>query len=405
MDYMKGYINRNRRRRASRHRTKKGRRRSRRSSNSTGYYMGKSKYSSLNGQKISAKYIAVAAGLVAALVLVITGIFVFQSFKGDDEQGQLARGNGTEATVSPNATVMASPNAAVTASPDAAVTTSPDAAVTNPPDVQASAVVTAAPTPKDVTGAETTGTQTANAESKGDEKTEPQETMDPNGIAAVIAALPTINPQVVPTPQPKPRSKAVALTFDDGPSTVNTPKVLELLKKYNAHATFFILGTRASAGAEVLKQEVAQGCEIGNHSWDHTNLAGLSMKKVNKQYNKTANLVKRLVGYDITLLRPPYGAISQKMRNKLKHPMVLWNVDTLDWKYKNTKKIMKQLKKNVKDGDIILMHDIHPTTAEALKKVLPWLVKNDYDILTVSELAARKGAKLTNGKAYGGFSG
>lgn len=365
MDYMKGYINRNRRRRASRHRTKKGRRRSRRSSsNSTSYYMGKSKYSNLNGQKISAKYIAVAAGLVAALVLVITGIFIFRSVKGDDGQGQQARDNGTQATVSPNATVMASPNATVMASPDAVVTASPDATVTTP-----------------------------------------QETLDPDGIATVIAALPTINPQVIPTPQPKPRSKAVALTFDDGPSTTNTPKVLELLKKYNAHATFFVLGTRVSAGAEVLKQEVAQGCEIGNHSWNHTNLAGLSMKKVNKQYNKTANLVKKLIGYDITILRPPYGAISQKMRNKLKHPMILWNIDTLDWKYKNTKKILKQIKKNVKDGDIILMHDIHPTTAEALKKVLPWLVKNDYDILTVSELAARNGAKLTNGKAYGGFGG
>lgn len=90
------------------------------------------------------------------------------------------------------------------------------------------------------------------------------------------------------------------------------------------------------------------------------------------------------------------------MRKKLKHPMVLWNTDTLDWKSKNTKAIMKEIKKNVKDGDIILMHDIHPTTVEALKKVLPWLVKNDYDILTVSELAKRKGAVMHDGKAYGG---
>lgn len=129
------------------------------------------------------------------------------------------------------------------------------------------------------------------------------------------------------------------------------------------------------------------------------------MEKVNMQYDKTADLVKKLVGYDITLLRPPYGAISTKMRKKLKHPMALWNTDTLDWKSKNTKAIMKEIKKNVKDGDIILMHDIHPTTVEALKKVLPWLVKNDYDILTVSELAKRKGAVMHNGKAYGGFTG
>ena len=201
---------------------------------------------------------------------------------------------------------------------------------------------------------------------------------------------------------PKIRSKAVALSFDDGPSTVNTPKVLALLKQYQAHATFFVVGHFLESAPEMVKR---MGCEIGNHTWDHANLAKLSMEKVNMQYDKTADLVKKMVGYDITLLRPPYGAISEKMRKKLKHPMVLWNTDTLDWKSKNTKAIMKEIKKNVKDGGIILMHDIHPTTVEALKKVLPWLVKNDYDILTVSELAKRKGAVMHNGKAYGGFTG
>ena len=363
MDYMKGYINRNRRRRASRHRTKRGRRT--RSSNSDSYYMSRSKYSGSAGHQFSKKYVAAAAGLAAAFLLVIVGIFIFQPFKGDGNQGQVASGS---------AAAGAEASAGVKAA---------DVKTTELPEVKAE----------------------SNEDAREDSQTEPQATMDPDGIAAVIAALPTIQPDIVPTPEPQPRSKAVALTFDDGPSTENTPKVLELLKKYNAHATFFVVGTRVSAGAEVLKQEVAQGCEIGNHSWDHANLAAMSMKKVNKEYDKTANLVKKLVGFDVTLLRPPYGAISQKMRNKLKHPMILWNVDTLDWKSKNTNKIMHELKKNVKDGDIILMHDIHPTTAEALNKVLPWLIKNDYDILTVSELAARKGAKLTNGKAYGGFSG
>lgn len=358
MDYMKGYINRNKRRRASRHRTKRGRR----SSNSNSYYMSRSQYSGSARHKFPTKYAAVAAGVAAAFILVIAGIFIFHPFKGEDgNQQQVVSGSAVAVTAS------TSPGAEVSASPEVKAESKEDA--------------------------------------KADSLAEPQATLDPNGIAAVIAALPTIKPDVIPTPVPKPRSKAVALTFDDGPSTENTPKVLELLKKYNAHATFFVVGTRVSAGAEVLKQEVAQGCEIGNHSWDHANLAAMSMKKVNKEYDKTANLVKRLVGYDVTLLRPPYGAISQKMRNQLKHPMVLWNVDTLDWKSKNTKKIMKELKNHVKDGDIILMHDIHPTTAEALNKVLPWLIKNDYDILTVSELAARKGTKLMNGKAYGGFNG
>lgn len=336
MDYMKGYLNRNRRRRSARNRTKRGRRRH----GGSGYYMNRSKYVGLTGRRFSMKY-AIAAGVVAAFVLVIVGIGIMMQFSRSGNPDKVA--TGVAATVTDSAEATPSPTA--------------------------------------------------------------ESTMDPNGVAAAIATLPTLSPDIVVAQPPKPRSKAVALTFDDGPSTKNTPKVLELLKQYNAHATFFIVGTRVSAGVDVLKQEVAQGCEIGNHSWNHANLSKMKMKNVNKQYDKTADLVKQLVGYDITLLRPPYGAISKKMRDKLKHPMVLWNVDTLDWKTKNPKKILKEVKKNVKDGDIILMHDIHPTTAESLKKVLPWLAKNDFDILTVSELAARKGSTLHNGKAYGGFTG
>lgn len=232
-----------------------------------------------------------------------------------------------------------------------------------------------------------------------------EKTMEPDGVAKEVASVATLAPEAISTPVPTQRPKAVALTFDDGPRSTadRTPKVLEMLKKYNAHATFFVVGQSVAANVNVLKQEVAQGCEIANHSWDHSNLAKLPMKKVNKQYNKTASLVKKLVGYDIKLLRPPYGAISDTMRQSLKHPMVLWNVDTLDWQSKDPKAILKKVKKSVKDGDIILMHDIHPTSATALEKVLPWLVKNGYDILTVSELAERKGEKMKNGKAYGGF--
>lgn len=223
----------------------------------------------------------------------------------------------------------------------------------------------------------------------------------PGGVSEKVAAVSTLSPTSVISPTPKPRSKAVALTFDDGPSTVNTPKVLETLKKYNAHATFFVVGNRVAAGADVLKQAVAQGNEIGNHSWDHSNLSRKNMTFVNSQYDRTAKLVQKLSGFKIAFLRPPYGAISDKMRKKLKHPMILWNVDTLDWKTRNAKSVYKYVKRHVSDGDIILMHDIHPSTAEALKKVVPWLVKQDYDLLTVSELMKRKGIKMKNGKAYG----
>lgn len=220
-------------------------------------------------------------------------------------------------------------------------------------------------------------------------------------VVEAVTTVNTLSNTVIVAPTPAPRAKAVALTFDDGPSTVNTPKILDLLEQYQAHATFFILGNRAAAGGDVLKREVMLGCEIASHSWDHANLSKLKMKAVNKQHKKTINLVKKLTGYEIQLTRPPYGAISKTMRKKLKMPMILWSLDTLDWKSKDADKVYKKLTKNVQDGDIILLHDIHPSTAEAMKKIIPWLQENGYDILTVSELMERKGKKLKNGIAYG----
>lgn len=220
-------------------------------------------------------------------------------------------------------------------------------------------------------------------------------------VTEAVAAVETISASAIAAPTPAPRPKAVALTFDDGPSTVNTPKILDLLEKYNAHATFFVLGNRAAAGADVLKREIALGCEIGSHSWDHTNLSSLKMSGVNEQNSKTIKLVKKLTGYDVKIMRPPYGAISDVMRKKLKMPMILWSLDTLDWKSKDADKVFKQVKKNVSDGDIILVHDIHPSTAESMKKIIPWLQENGYDILTVSELMERKGKQFKSGIAYG----
>lgn len=220
-------------------------------------------------------------------------------------------------------------------------------------------------------------------------------------VSSAVRDVKPIDEQAISKPKPKPRAKAIALTFDDGPHTSNTPKILSLLKKYNAHATFFVVGNRVASGADLLKKELEIGCEIANHSWNHANLSKMkTIKQVDQNLNKTKRLVKKLTGYDIRLTRPPYGAISKLMRKKLNQPMILWSVDTLDWKSRNAKAVFKQVKKQVSDGAIILVHDIHESTAEAMETVLPWLVKNDYDILTVSELMQRKGIKMKNGKAY-----
>ncbi|MBO4395625.1 MAG: polysaccharide deacetylase family protein [Eubacterium sp.] len=238
---------------------------------------------------------------------------------------------------------------------------------------------------------------------------------DDNGITPTPTTTPTPVPIVTPEPTPETRKKAVALTFDDGPKSTEEDKgikgtngLLDTLKEYGAHATFFVQGYRCEINKEILNREIAEGHEIGNHSWDHPQLSSLSMKEVNSQLKRTSDLVKELTdGYEIKLVRPPYGAISDAMRENLKYPMILWDVDTLDWKdidkysaEEKEKSVLSVMKKEVRDGSIILMHDIHETSCEAAKLVIPWLQEHGYDVLSVSELMERKGINPKNGKAY-----
>ena len=207
----------------------------------------------------------------------------------------------------------------------------------------------------------------------------------------------------VPTPEPTPapKEKAVALTFDDGPSRDNDGTILETLQANGAHATFFVLGNRARVDGDIMQMILDAGCEIASHSWDHPQLSKIKWKKAKSQIDRTDRIVSKLLnGYQISLLRPPYGSISKTMRKKVKKPMILWSLDTEDWKSRNAKKIFNRVKKEVKDGDIILMHDIHPETAEAVKKIVPWLSEQGYDMLTVTELMDRKGKTMEGGKAY-----
>lgn len=222
-----------------------------------------------------------------------------------------------------------------------------------------------------------------------------QATASPVPESVEAAAQPT------PTPAPVIRDKAVALTFDDGPSRANDGRIVETLQKYGAHATFFVLGDRARVDGDILQMYLAAGCEIGSHSWNHPQLSKMKWDEIERQLSKTNKTVSKLTGgYQIQLLRPPYGSISNTMRKKLDMPMILWSLDTLDWKTRNTKKIFREVRKEVKDGDIILMHDIYSTIADAVEKVVPWLQNKGYDILTVSELMERKGKNIEGGSAY-----
>lgn len=193
--------------------------------------------------------------------------------------------------------------------------------------------------------------------------------------------------------------KMVALTFDDGPGKY-TNKILKCLDKYDAHATFFVLGCQVKDFKSAVKKEDLIGCEIGSHTYDHLNLTVLSKKGIKNQVNKTDKLIKSLIGHKATLLRPPYGAVNSTVKKVIKKPIVTWDVDTRDWATKSASKTYDNIIKSVSDGDIILMHDIYSSTKNAVLKIIPALKKKGYQLVTVSELAEYKGIKLKNGEVY-----
>ena len=183
----------------------------------------------------------------------------------------------------------------------------------------------------------------------------------------------------------KKNRKAVALTFDDGPSPKTTPIALELLKKYNAKGTFFMVGHAVEGNEEIVKQVVAEGHQIGNHSWDHPVLTKISLEKAKSQINDTTAALKKASGLDVHIMRPPYGAINGAIQAAVDQSFILWDVDTLDWKNRNTASIMKEVRK-AQPGSIILMHDVHQTTIDALPLILQYLTEQGFEMVTIEEL-------------------
>ena len=202
-----------------------------------------------------------------------------------------------------------------------------------------------------------------------------------------------------------PNKPMIALTFDDGPGE-RTLELLETLEKYNVRASFFMCGTSLSRNdikvEEILKKMDELGCDMGNHTMDHQSLPTLSSQKIKWEVEGVNDLIKKHVGHGAKFVRPPYGAgiRDKKVSKYVKAPMVCWSVDTLDWKTKSKKETIRSVMNDAHDGDIVLMHDIHGWTVDAVKKIIPKLLKKGYQLVTVSEMAEAKGCKLENGKPY-----
>ncbi len=195
----------------------------------------------------------------------------------------------------------------------------------------------------------------------------------------------------------------VALTFDDGPSANLTPKLLDALDSYNAKATFFLVGNMAYNSKNIVNRIYKSGHEIGNHSYNHSDLTTLYTDTVENEIKQTSDLIMSATGAYPTLLRPPYGAYDGTVSNicaSYNLPLIMWDVDTLDWKYRDVDYVYNTIENNLKDGSIILLHDIHATTVEAAIRILRDYSNNGYKFVTVSQLAAIKGISLQPGNAY-----
>ena len=195
------------------------------------------------------------------------------------------------------------------------------------------------------------------------------------------------------------RTKAVALTYDDGPSKY-TSQILDCLETHGAKATFFVVGSSVPKFSTTVLRAHNMGMEIGNHTMSHPNLKNISSSSVSSEITGTNNAVKNITGTRPSLVRPPYGSYNSSVMSAAGLPFILWSIDTLDWKTRNASKTVSSILSNVKDGDIILMHDLYKATKDATDIIVPELIKMGFDLVTVSELAERKGKTLTSGKAY-----
>ncbi|MDD5901063.1 MAG: polysaccharide deacetylase family protein [Lachnospiraceae bacterium] len=204
-----------------------------------------------------------------------------------------------------------------------------------------------------------------------------------------------------------PEKPMIAFTFDDGPHYQQTPRLLEILEKNDARATFFVLGDRAfntESNKKTVTMVYDSGNEVASHTYSHKDLKTLSVEQLTEEITKARDNLFALTGEYPTFLRPPYGNYNDDVKAYCYAPLITWNLDSEDWKSRDTDTIVAQVMEKAKDGRIVLMHDIHWFTVDAVEILLPKLKEMGYQIVTIRELFYYQGLELENGKVYfGGF--
>ncbi len=220
--------------------------------------------------------------------------------------------------------------------------------------------------------------------------------------AAPKAVSPNVQKEAAPKSPTPPKEPAIsfnsvhvdgpyiAMTFDDGPSAALTPKLLDLLAAHHIKATFFVLGELVAEYPEIVARAAREGHEIASHSWSHPNLAKMSQESVRSQLQRTDDAIKSAIGKSPTLLRPPYGSITERekrwIHDEFGYDIILWDVDPLDWKRPGPAVVRNRILKETRPGSIVLSHDIHPGTVEAMPSTFDELEAKGFKFVTVSEL-------------------
>ncbi len=203
-----------------------------------------------------------------------------------------------------------------------------------------------------------------------------------------VQAAPAIQKAAPPPPAPQVDCSAtpcIALTFDDGPNPITTPKILDILDKYHVPASFFVVGSRVAGQEAILRRMHTAGHEIGSHSWDHHDFTDLSPSQIMDEINRTQAAVISAGVPAPTLFRPPYGAVNPTVRGTVPMTIAMWNIDPLDWQTKDPNKVKDIIVSHAKPGGVIDLHDIYPVTAESLEATIQALQPN-YKFVTFSQM-------------------
>lgn len=192
--------------------------------------------------------------------------------------------------------------------------------------------------------------------------------------------------------------KQVAITFDDGPSP-HTAQLLDYLRKSGIPATFFMVGNRLESYPNTVKQMVADGHEIGYHSYAHVLHSYLDSSKISSDFKTSAKILKELTGAEFTVWRSPGGDFNNRILKCIPLPHIMWSIDTRDWEVLNTETVYRNVL-SARDGDIILLHDLYSTSVNGAIKAMKEMLAGDYEFLTVTELLSRSGNAPKNSTSY-----